>query len=251
MLLIDTYNVLRCEAAELPRQPELSPAALANLITGSRYAARESRLICDGLPPRHLRASLTGFQADSVGSVRPRVRRGPVVLYAGPGVEADDVIERMIETSQNPRGMIVVSSDRRIRAAAKAHRAPSLRSDVFFKQLLADNARRPATGDRPAFAQDLPLEPSAVAIWMREFGIGADSAGLASEPPPLLSPPQSRSPNSNPAPLPPLPAPSSALSHPGPIDPWLLEALEVWSGRLRLDDLDMAQWLDRPIRKHD
>jgi len=57
------------------------------------------------------------------------------VSFAGLGVEADDIIEDKIRANTAPRDLTVVSSDRRLRNAACARRAVSVKSDAFWSQL--------------------------------------------------------------------------------------------------------------------
>ncbi|VAX41717.1 hypothetical protein MNBD_PLANCTO03-629 [hydrothermal vent metagenome] len=132
----------------------------------------------------------------------------------------------------------------------------------------------------PRFARDLPLDRYSIAHWMREFGLTANEllekrvgkpAGR-SVPPPTPTPTPTPTPKaeaSKPAGKPNakeacntpiLPQPSDSprsgelpaslpdarvlrleeLAH----DPVIREALDAWHGRLTLEDLDMARWLD-------
>jgi predicted RNA-binding protein with PIN domain len=65
------------------------------------------------------------------------------VSYSGAGVTADDVIEEILDSDSAARRLLVVSSDRAIRAAARRRRARDMRSDEFWALVLRDLARKP------------------------------------------------------------------------------------------------------------
>lgn len=226
MLLVDAYNVLMVTGVLPPDLAGLDESGLASLIAAGRYARREARLICDGTP-----------RGKAPGSASGRV----TIVYAGPGREADDVIEALIEVDSAPRRLLVVSTDRRVRKAARRRRAPSMTSDVFLRQLAEDHARTPRKGRQ---TPPIPLERPAVARWMEEFGFRYDPDHRNTDPPRKTAAAAGQVPIPTP---PPVPAPEQA-----PLDPILIQALEVWSGRLKVSDLDMTRWLDRAFNaEHD
>ncbi len=234
MLLIDTYNVLHTQTAHRSLHDEPTPGHLAVLIAASRFRRDRAVLICDGSPhPEHL-----GPSAERRAELRFRVE-GVEIVYAGPGRDADSLIERWIARDSAPRRLRVVSSDRRLVRAAKAARARPVASDGFLRTLLDDAERAGKRWVRPAFATEVPLSQAAVRYWHDLFEI--DPADLPPDPAP-------RAPMPEPAPeqanerIPEQPA-QPTPPEPDPIDPILTEALEEWRGRLSLDDLDMNQWL--------
>lgn len=232
MLLIDTYNVLHTSGILPSDLAGLDADALADLITASRYADRAVKLVCDG------------------ARANPGPRRpGVEFLFAGPGAEADDLLERIIRTNSAPRRLLVISSDRRVIAAARRRRAPTLSSDKFLAQLAADR-HRPRSRGLPAFVHEIPLDAYSVDHWMREFGLGpADVEELRRRRPAGLDhptdPPSRR--------LQASPPPQSVPAGPpaAPADPILLAAQQEWPGRVGLDDLDMRKWLgEHPHQPH-
>lgn len=233
MILVDTYNVLHTQGVLPPYLAGLDLSGLAALIASSRYSDRPVRLICDGS-----RASAEGPRAHSKGGIQ--------AVYAGPGADADSLIERLIEESSAPRGILVVSSDRRLHRAAKRRRAVSLASDKFLAQLLVDQSR-PRPTPLPEFTRQIPLDRHSVAYWMEKFGYDSpsDLARLAGAKPKGPAPKAA-------SPAPPKPSTSQKKpDQPAPglpageqIDPILLDALEEWAGELSLDDLDMRKWLN-------
>lgn len=242
MLLVDTYNVLHTPAALRSLHDEPTPGHLAVLVAASRFRRDRAVLICDGSPhPEHL-----GPSAEQRAELRYRVE-GVEIVYAGPGRDADSLIEQWIARDSAPRRLKIVSNDRRLIRAAKAVRARPVSADGFVETLLDDAERAGKRWVRPAFATEVPLSRAAVRYWHDLFDLDVadlpdDLAPAAPEPaaePPVSKPKQAHS-------LPAKPAPTKPRQ-PDPIDPILVQALEEWRGRLSLDDLDMNQWLgDEP-----
>ena len=159
-------------------------------------------------------------------------------MFAGPHATADDEIERIISLSSSPRDLLVISSDRRLRRAGTRAGAGVMGSIDFLRALGRELRRK--VPSRPAFAKDIPLDRGSVAYWMRRFGEGEPAWPARPEP---TTP-------KRPAPIESLESP--ALRGPAPEsrpppdlrdDPIIQEALREWSGRLRVEDLDMTRWL--------
>lgn len=234
MLLVDTYNVLYAGAV-LPRDlAGLELQDLADLLATSRYGAEPTTLVCDGKRPR----------PDSGSAVRSEKVRSIIVLYSGASKSADDLIEELIARSTAPRRLKVVSSDRRIQAAARRRRALVLGSEAFLRQLGADRdrfSRKP----KPIVGEEVPLSAASIALWMREFGFEADedrirrAAGSRDR-----ETRKARRPAADSAELPPPVSPGPARG-PTPIDADLARLIEQWGSGIDLDDLEMSKWLDR------
>jgi len=211
MLLVDVYNVLHVTGVLPPDLAGLEVAELAKLIAAGRYNRLEVVLVCDGTGGGMARAGVDPWRQSGGRGVRrhgePASRRhGTVsIVYAGAGMEADSIIEFMIRGAgwrsaptrpgrrweDAPAGRssggihgksIVVSSDRRVRSAARRAGARSVLSEDFLQQLVDDwrrpagGARKPSAGadDRPGFARKTPLDRYSVEEWMLEFGFGVD-----------------------------------------------------------------------------
>ncbi len=237
MLLLDAYNILHVTGVLPPDLAGIDLVGLARLIARSRHAGRPAAIVCDG--PRLAAESLPS------GEDFPGLR----TIFAGPGAEADAVIERIIDRSTAPRRLLVVSEDRRLRAAARRRRADWQGSAAFLRQLASDFARPPsptAGFQKP----ETPLDQISVAAWLAEFE-ALDLADPASptfirsasatgpRPRPRNAPQPDHTPDQvKPDQARPLPAEPT-----GPDDPLLREAMEEWSGQLEWDDLDMRRWL--------
>ena len=89
---------------------------------------------------------------------------GVTTVFASTGRTAVGILCERIRRSQNPRGLIVVTSDREVIADAHAHGARVVRSEEFADQLL----RVPSA---PA-KKDVSLTDSEVADWMALFEKG-------------------------------------------------------------------------------
>ena len=166
-LLIDTFNVLHVTGVLPPGLAGPGVPGLAALIEGSRWSDTPVALICDGMPPSEGPPRLPG-----------RIR----AIYSK-NVEADDILERLIADSTAPARLLVVSSDRRVRRAAKKRGAKDLDSEQFLRLLLEDRDRarqEPTKTHRPA-----NLRPGEVQSWKNEFQIEEDGFELPEEPLPV------------------------------------------------------------------
>lgn len=94
---------------------------------------------------------------------------GLEVSFAGIGTDTDTVIEDKIKTSTAPKRLIIVSSDRRLRKAARARKATSVKSEKFWihvnKQL---SKKRPK---KEPGAKRYGLSESETKQWLDFFGL--------------------------------------------------------------------------------
>ena len=89
---------------------------------------------------------------------------GVRVLYAERGSDADARIERIVETSQDPRGLTVVTSDRHLAFLVRSRGASVVRSGEFRKQIERIIESKPQTEDGEQ------LETGDLNTWLRYFG---------------------------------------------------------------------------------
>jgi len=192
-VLVDTYNALHTTGVLPPELAGMDAPSLVEALTRGRWARNQVLLVCDGTAPQ-------GQRATHAGGIR--------TIYAGPGCEADDLIEQLIERSDAPTRLLVVSSDRRIIKAARRRRCHSMRSDAFLRTIAHDHERAGIRASRRADTNKAPehLSSKAARSWRDTFGIDeadiAEFTELARNPPP---PPPA--PKSAPAPQPPVPRP--------------------------------------------
>jgi hypothetical protein len=95
------------------------------------------------------------------------------VLYAHPRT-ADELIEDQIAADSAPRRLIVVSSDRRLRAAARRRRCRCLPSQDFARLLLRPPVRHPGPAEPPEKRTGLAGDQTDQ--WLAEFGLDPDGA---------------------------------------------------------------------------
>lgn len=159
MILVDAYSTLHAWRNAPMQEDGKDVAALARLITASRFGGDSVHLICDGTPP----SGHDGAHEFSAAGAR--------ITYAGAGKEADALIESIIERSSAPSRLIVVSSDRRIQRAARRRRATPLSSERFLALVVSDRGSASQEGSpRPSW-----IDSDEVRRWLEEFGISAPS----------------------------------------------------------------------------
>jgi hypothetical protein len=242
VLVIDAYNVLwAADTVGAAGPPGLEQ--LAGWLGRSRYAERETVLVCDGRPPpwlaRRAPADAAGLHRGLLGGVK--------VLFAGPGRDADALIEELVEAHRSRGGLLVVSSDGRVRQAARRAQADVISSLDFLRELAADRARGRMPG-KPAFASQVPLDAGSTAWWIRQFGLGADAADTARGPAGPGADAPTRTESEAPARAPPM-SPSGLPAGLRPHDPGAAAGVnpsvdrELWALGLSPDDLDMERWL--------
>ena len=92
------------------------------------------------------------------------------VFFAGVRSDADTVIEDKISANTAPKRLIIVSSDRRLRKAARIRKATSMKSDVFWndvqKQLSRKRPEKEPTEKRQGLNQGETEQ------WLEFFGFG-------------------------------------------------------------------------------
>jgi predicted RNA-binding protein with PIN domain len=89
---------------------------------------------------------------------------GVKVLYAERGSDADTRIERLVETSADPRGLMIVTSDRHLAFLVRARGAAVIRSGAFRTQVEHLIESTPAADDGEQ------IEIGDVNGWLRYFG---------------------------------------------------------------------------------
>ena len=209
--LIDAFNVLHAwKTGPATGSARTELPALARLIDASSFRHHEVTLVCDGAPPDNHSHRL-----------RPANDASPIALYAGPGKDADALIERLIRQDSAPRRLTVVSSDRRLQRAARKRGAAAMTAPTFLARIVRDAAAPAPLPDRPPFAQRTPLDDPEVQRWLAEFGISdphqdpAQIAGpLPDQPPPPGRPTPAPDPDPDPTRTPRTPKPNRRLTAP-------------------------------------
>jgi predicted RNA-binding protein with PIN domain len=167
VLIIDAYNVLHAARKVHEGLSGLTVVGLARMVMGSRWGGANAVLVCDGSGGR-------SAVPDELVHPEAPVR----VVFAGPGKDADALIERMvIDAERGGRGaggLVVVSSDKGVQASAVGPVGPKARrmtSERFLRELLADAARAGVGGGERGAA----LDDDEVRRWVERFGGAGDS----------------------------------------------------------------------------
>ncbi len=116
----------------------------------------KGQVIFDGLGP----PDKSGF--DNITGVE--------VAFSGREVDCDTIIKHKITASTAPRRLTVVSSDRELRDAARARRATTVKSEVFWKEVLKQLSRRKKRFTEPD-GKRRGLNESETEQWLRFFGL--------------------------------------------------------------------------------
>ena len=165
-LLVDCYNVLRADLP--PSMAGMDEAGLCRALAKSRwYGAGRGRdaggivVVADG------RVKPMGAATSPVEGVQ-LIYSG---VLGGEGCSADDVIIERVRVDSAPKRLTVVSSDREIRAAARARGAKDLPSDLFIERLTRDHATGVTGPRRPGRPRVEPLDAESVDAWLDVFGV--------------------------------------------------------------------------------
>jgi predicted RNA-binding protein with PIN domain len=155
--LIDGYNLLRA-VQKKEEFSALTDVQICRAISDYLSCVRDhGHIVFDGVGPP---------DKSAFGGIP-----GLEVYFSGPSCEADDVIEEKISDNSAPKSLVVVSSDRRLRAAAAKRKAINITADLFWQTLLAQlekQANRPAP--EPTEKRQGVTEREAD-IWLDIFGL--------------------------------------------------------------------------------
>jgi predicted RNA-binding protein with PIN domain len=91
------------------------------------------------------------------------------VFFAGAGRDADTAIEGKIKASSGARELVIVSSDRRLRRAARASGASAVKSEDFWVQLQKELKRKKTTKEPDGKRHG--LTESETKQWLRFLGL--------------------------------------------------------------------------------
>ncbi len=156
MFIIDGHNLLHSIVKINEDHGAISDVQLCWII--SRYlkaVGEKGEIIFDGTGPRDK------SRFDNIENLE--------VLFAGLGSDADTVIEDKIRASTAPKRLTVVSSDRRLRDAARARKATAVKSEVFWDNL--QNQLRRKKPVREPEAKRFGLSESETKQWLKFSGI--------------------------------------------------------------------------------
>jgi len=156
MIIIDGHNLLHSIVKISDEDESINDVQLCCIISKYlRIIRKQGEIVFDGTGPR----DKTPF--DNIANLE--------VLFAGLGSDADTVIEDKIKANSAPRRLTIVSSDRRLRDAARARRATAVKSEIFW-----DNLHKQLKRKRPVKEPEgkrIGLSESETRQWLDFFGI--------------------------------------------------------------------------------
>ncbi len=175
-LLIDGYNLLHVTSV-------LGPAPRARTLTDRQRCvqhgpsglqrAREAllRFLAASIDAADLPRTTIVFDAKDAPPGLPDIVdcSGMTVRYAREYVDADTLIEELIQAETAPRSLLVVSSDHRIQRAARRRRAAAIDSDCWFDDLCRYRSARQQNRRQSAEKPIGPPDAAEVAYWLRQF----------------------------------------------------------------------------------
>lgn len=156
MIIIDGHNLLHSIVKIEHESGPISDIQLCWVI--SRYlkvVGEKGEIVFDGTGPRDK------SQFDNIANLE--------VFFAGLGSDADTVIENKIRANTAPKRLSIVSSDRRLRDAARTRKATALKSDVFWDNLQKQLRRKKPVKEPEA--KRMGLSESETKQWLEFFGI--------------------------------------------------------------------------------
>jgi len=155
-VVIDGYNLLHA-ARGVEGCSQLGRRQLCEMVASwSQRVGEPVLLVFDGVAPSDALAGQ--LHAEGVD-----------VLYSGAGRSADEVIGEQIRASSSPRRLIVVSTDRAIRQAARRRRCRHATSAEFLELMVRVLSRPPRVPSEPPEKRK-GTPPDEVDDWLRRFG---------------------------------------------------------------------------------
>ncbi len=154
-LIIDGYNLL-WSIQNVEEQTSITDIALCRILDGYFGKVRQNaEIIFDGTGP----PNKTEF--DGI--------RNLAVAFSGRSCDCDTIIEQKILASTAPKLLTIVSTDRRLRNAASARKANSVKSEEFWDEVKKRLSRQ-KPGKEPSGKRS-GLTESETELWLKTFGI--------------------------------------------------------------------------------
>ncbi len=168
--LIDGYNLMHAAGAISGREMR------AGLF--QRKRRRFLNELADSLGPERCRQTTVVLDANKAPADFPVESdyQGLHLIFALGDENADARIETLIAAHSAPKSLTVVSSDRRVRQAARRRRARSLSADEYldllehFQTDRRDDARDRKPKTPESLDREAPLSAEERELWIAEFG---------------------------------------------------------------------------------
>jgi len=156
--IIDGYNLLKSPAFNIPLNLDLENQRNHLIRMIRSYAQFE-----------HCQVAII-FDNSIKGNDKVSGDGRVQIQFTKPSMEADELIKIMIRKSNNPRNLIVVSSDRAIQYAAKDHGALVLSSEDYWRLLdKKTDPQQSIPGNIPEQKYQPNLGDKELEYWKRMF----------------------------------------------------------------------------------
>ena len=157
MVIIDGYNLLWSIQKTDESLESISDVSLCKIIEHYLKLVREKgEIIFDGKGPPDRDAFERG-----AGNLE--------VIYAGIAKDADTLIECKISVDTAPKRLTIVSSDRRLRDAARRRKASAIKSEIFWSEVQKQLSRKKNTLEPPQKRRG--LSEGEAKQWLELFGL--------------------------------------------------------------------------------
>ena len=154
-VLIDGNNLLYAALEIEPERPPSRSTICLLLGQWARKTGERVSIVFDGPAPSQ-------GQVDQISDPSVDVR------FSGAGVKADETLEGLINANSAARLLMVVSTDREVRQAARRRKAKTCRSDDFWGEVLRELARPTPKPLEPPEKQT-GLSPEQTEGWLRKL----------------------------------------------------------------------------------
>ena len=156
-MLIDGYNLLRAVQNLSEQSFNITDVQLCLVLSEYLYRIKKKgKIVFDGTGPR----DKTAFKNI----------RNLEVVFSGSSHEADDVIEELVLENTAPKRLVVVSSDRRIKTAAKKRKAIAADCVDFWMEVIKTLEKKRKRKPEPQ-AKFTGITEAETEYWLREFGL--------------------------------------------------------------------------------
>ena len=159
MIIIDGHNLLFSIQKSFEESESVTPAVLCRMIDAYlRQVDEAGCLVFDGTgpPDREIFENMMKLE----------------VIFSGRTKDADRIIEDKIAANTAPRRLVVVSNDRRVRAAARKRRATSVKTEAFWGNVISGLNRKPRPREPRAKLDG--ISEGETEQWLERFGLDED-----------------------------------------------------------------------------
>jgi len=158
-IIIDGYNLLHAVQKTESFSPDLTDVWLCRMITAYlRQIDETGCVVFDGIGPPDKEIF------EDMGNLE--------IIFSGRSKDADRIIEDKITANTAPRRLLVVSSDRRLRAAARKRKATSIKAEEFWEKVLKEADRKPRPREPKEKREG--ITEGETEQWLKSFGLDED-----------------------------------------------------------------------------